>query len=187
MLKVLHLARMGRPDLLRTVNYLARKVTKSNVTCDKRLFRLICYIQCTAEWEQVCFIGNRPEECWHALFCDASFASDLEDSKSTTGTYLCICGDKTYVAIRWVWKTQTAVSHSGSEAEIVALDTGLRTEGIPAIMLWELVLEIYATDRPQQNLGIKVQPSISVQHVLDDVDKVCAELGCKGFSTPCHI
>jgi len=35
-LKVLFLARMGRPDLLWTVNVLAREVTKWNVACDKK-------------------------------------------------------------------------------------------------------------------------------------------------------
>ena len=164
---------MGRPDLLWTANYLARKVTKWNKTCDKRLRRLICYIKCTLNWEQMCFIGNKPEECWLALFCDASFAGDLEDSKSTIGAYLCICGDRTYVPITWLCKKQTAVSHSSAEAEIVALDAALRTEGIPAIMLWELMLEVYGKpDNTKPQARPMVKPSLSVQHILDDVDKV---------------
>ena len=42
-LKVVYLARVGRPDLLWTVNDLARNVTKWNVACDRRLHRLISY------------------------------------------------------------------------------------------------------------------------------------------------
>ncbi len=43
-LTVLFLARTGRPDLLWTVNTLARETTRWNVACDKRLHRLISYI-----------------------------------------------------------------------------------------------------------------------------------------------
>ena len=40
-LKILYTARLGRPDTLWSVNTLARKVTKWNKACDKRLHRLI--------------------------------------------------------------------------------------------------------------------------------------------------
>ena len=50
---------MGRPNLLWTVNDLARNVTKRNVSCDKRLHRLISYIECTKDWAQTCIAGDR--------------------------------------------------------------------------------------------------------------------------------
>eukprot|EP00972_Heterocapsa_arctica_P071106 10504589-Heterocapsa_arctica.AAC.1 len=34
-------------------------------------------------------------------------------------------------------KKQTCVSHSTPEAEIVAADLALRTEGLPALQLWD--------------------------------------------------
>ena len=37
-------------------------------------------------------------------------------------------------------KKQTAVSHSTPEAEIIACAFGLRTEGIPAMQLWDVLL-----------------------------------------------
>ena len=46
-LKCLYLARIGRPDILRSVNKLARSITKWTKTCDKRLSRLISYIHHT--------------------------------------------------------------------------------------------------------------------------------------------
>jgi hypothetical protein len=133
-LKVLFLARMGRPDLLWSVNTLAREVTRWNAACDKRLLRLISYLNSTQDWVQVCFVGDKAEDCKIALFTDASFAGDLRDSKSTTGAYLCLVGPNTFVPITWLCKKQGAVSHSSSEAEVIALDAGVRMEGIPALI-----------------------------------------------------
>ena len=48
-------------------------------------------------------------------------------------------------------KKQTAVSHSSSEAEIIALDAALRLEGIPSLMLWDLVLDVYAPSQEGNN------------------------------------
>ena len=49
-LKCLYLARIGRPDILRLVNKLARSITKWTKACDKRLSRLISYIHHTCEF-----------------------------------------------------------------------------------------------------------------------------------------
>ena len=43
-MKYLYLARIGRPDILWSLNKLARAVTKWTKACDKRLARLISYI-----------------------------------------------------------------------------------------------------------------------------------------------
>ena len=39
------------------------------------------------------------------------------------------------------WK-QTSVSHSSTESEVVTLDAGLRVDGIRALDLWDLVIEV---------------------------------------------
>ena len=48
-LKCLYSARIGRPDILLSVNKLARSITKWTKACDKRLSRLISYIHHTKE------------------------------------------------------------------------------------------------------------------------------------------
>eukprot|EP00973_Karenia_brevis_P016105 2202278-Karenia_brevis.AAC.1 len=40
-------------------------------------------------------------------------------------------------------KKQGPDSHSSSEAEVRALDTGLRIDGIPALDLWEDVIDTF--------------------------------------------
>ena len=52
-LKCLYLARIGRPDILWSVNKSARSITKWTKACDKRLNRLISYIHHTCEYGTV--------------------------------------------------------------------------------------------------------------------------------------
>ena len=84
-LKFLYLARIGRPDILWSVNKLARSITKWTKACDKRLSRLISYIQHTCDYKQYCHVGKTAKQCRLGLFQDSDFAGDLEDSKSTSG------------------------------------------------------------------------------------------------------
>ena len=79
------------------------------------------------------------------LFQDSDFAGDLEDSKSTSGRTLCIFGSHTFVPISWMCKKQTAVSHSSTESEIISLDTGLRSDGLPALELWDLIVSVFGS------------------------------------------
>ena len=83
-LKFLWTARLTRPDIFWTVNLLAKNVTKWTKACDKRLFRLVCYVEHTKDVVQYCFVGDRPSQCKLILYADASFAADIKDSKSTT-------------------------------------------------------------------------------------------------------
>ena len=89
-LKCLYLARIGRPDILWSVNKLARSITKWTKACDRRLNRLISYIHHACEYKQYCHVGNTAKQCRLGLFQDSDFAGDLEDSKSTSGGTLCV-------------------------------------------------------------------------------------------------
>ena len=89
-LKCLYLARIGRPDILWSVNKLALSVTKWTQACDRRLARLTSYIHFTSDYRQYCHVGNAAQHCRLGLFQDSDFAGDLEDSKSTLGGVLCI-------------------------------------------------------------------------------------------------
>ena len=91
-LKALYVARVNRPDIYWAVNTLAREVTKWTKACDRRLHRLVSYIYWTSDWHQMCWVGDKPEDCVLNLFVDASFAGYLKDSKSSTGAMLCLIG-----------------------------------------------------------------------------------------------
>ena len=100
------LSRIGRPDVLWSVNKLARSITKWTKACDKRLNRLISYIHHTCEYKQYCHVGNTAQQCRLGLFQDSDFAGDLEVSKSTSGRLLCTFGSHTFVSISWMCKNK---------------------------------------------------------------------------------
>ena len=89
-LKCLYLAGIGRPDILWSVNKIARSITKWTNACDKRLNRLLSYINHTCELQQYCHVGNTAKQCRLGLFQDSDFAGDLEDSNSTSGGTSCV-------------------------------------------------------------------------------------------------
>ena len=132
-------------------NKLARAVTKWTKACDKRLARLISYIHHTCKYRQYCYVGNTAQQCRLGLLEDSDFAGDVEDSKSASGGILCIFGSHTFVPISWMWKKQTSVSHSSTEAEFISLAAGLRMDGIPDLTLWVLVIEVFHSSPNQIN------------------------------------
>ena len=178
-LKLLYLARIGRPDILWSVNKLARSITKWTKACDKRLNRLISCIHHTCEFKQYCHVGNTAKQCRLGLFQDSDFAGDLEDSKSTFGGTLCVSGSHTFVSISWMCKKQTAVSHSSTESEIISLDTGLRLDGLPALELWDLIVSVLGnvsrvsdgSGKPESDVHNRHKPHKKID-VMEDIDSV---------------
>ena len=124
-MKCLYLARVGRPDILSSVDKLAHTLTKWTKACDKRLPRLISFIRHTCEYRQYCYVGSQPPQCRLGLFQDSNFAGDLEDSKSTSPGILCIFGSHTFLPTNWMCQKLTSVSHSSTYAEVISLDAGL--------------------------------------------------------------
>ena len=83
----------------------------------------------------------------------------------------------------WACKKQGSVSHSSTEAEVVALDAGIRMEGIPAMIFWDIVIRVMNPEAPRnlstfdkhQSIEVesKVPPRMtSLTKLLADVDFV---------------
>ncbi len=127
------MAKFYRNDLLYAVNSLARYLTKSNTACDKKLHCLICYTHGTRDMSLRSFVGDPFDKCHLAVFSDAAFAGDTRESKSTSGCFAALIGPSTFAPISALCKTQSCVSHSSAELEIIALDHAMRNEGIPLL------------------------------------------------------
>ena len=87
--------------------------------------------------------------------------------------------------ISWMCKTQTSVSHSSTESEIISLDAGLRLYGRPALDLWDLIVAIlhgntYQSRQERGNLcthSVRARPhKLSTRKkshgMIDDLDNV---------------
>ena len=62
-------------------------------------------------------------------------------------------------------KKQTSVPHSSTEVEIISLDAGLRMEGIPALDLWDLVIEVlHSSPRQPKKSKDRIQETSCVTH-----------------------
>ena len=103
---------------------------------------MISDIHHTCEHRQYCHVGNTAKQCRLGLFQDSDFEGNLEDSKFISEGTLCIFGSHTFVPTSWMWKKQTAVSHSSTESEIISLYTGLRLDGLLALELWDLIVSV---------------------------------------------
>ena len=119
LLKCISIARSCILDILWTVNTLACNATKWTVECDKRLHRLTSYMHHTSDYAMKSVLGDKPKDCKPMLFCDASFAADIEDSTSTSGGVLTLVGPHTFAVLAWLCKKQNVVSHSSREAGII--------------------------------------------------------------------
>ena len=75
----------------------------------------------------------------------------LKTRSQQKGGIRCIFGCHTFVPISWMRKKQTSVSHSSTEAEVISLDAGLRMDAIPALDLWDLVIEVFHSSPNQTN------------------------------------
>ena len=140
LMTVMFAARLGRFDLLRPVCHLAQSLHAWTPECDRRLHRLMCYINCSLKDRSVGFVGDEPKDLWLGLFADADFAGDRKDSKSTAGVLLVLMGPNTFYPLTALSQKHGCTSHSTTEAEVVSLNTALRTIGLPSLDLWEVIL-----------------------------------------------
>ena len=143
LMKLLYAARIARFDLLRSINALARNVTKWTKDDDARLNHLMCYVNSTLSLKMIGWVGDKIEDLSLGLFADADFAGCAQSLRSTSGSHLQVQGKFTRFPLAGGSKRQGCVSHSTPEAEIVAADTALRTLGIPALSLWKVLAKVF--------------------------------------------
>ena len=111
-MKILYAARMARFDLLRAVCGLAQFITRGGDECDRKLFRLVCYINSTFELRMTGWAGDVCDRFVPHVFADADFAGCSNTSRSTSGLLSCMLGPNTVFPFTGQSKRQGCVSHS---------------------------------------------------------------------------
>ena len=176
LMKILFAARMARYDLLRATQSLASRVTKWSEDCDIGLHRLVSYINSTLDLTMHSFTGDRFRDCQLCLFADADFAGE-HDSKSTTGSYMVLVGPNTYFPINAFSKKQTAITMSSTEAEVIAANHAVRTQGLPSLSLFNYILALTDPEAPTQvkakSAGLTAKPKVPKQN--DPVSIACID------------
>ena len=97
----------------------------------------MCYLKATASQKTYAWVGDSFESCRLSLFCDADFAGEKDDAKSTSGVFMAVIGPRTFVPLSAISKKQGCVSESTCESEIASLAYGLNSEGLPGLDLWQ--------------------------------------------------
>ena len=142
LMKILYGARLARFDLLRAVGALASNVATWDRSCDRKLHRLVAYINSTKGYRMTGYCSESAtfDSLSLELFADADFAGCPRTVRSTSGTFLALKGEGVFIPLSASSKRQSCVSHSTTEAEVVAANTAVRAVGIPAKHFWEYIL-----------------------------------------------
>ena len=139
-MKILYGTHIARWDILQATGDLTRYLTTWCAAHDKRLYRLMCYINSTLHLRQTGYVGDVAEDLWLELWVDADHGGDCADVRATTGAILILRGPNTWFPLSCISKRQTSNSNGSTEAETVALSHGLRQEALPTLQLWETLL-----------------------------------------------
>ena len=139
-MKTLWLARLSRPDLLKPLSDLTRRVTCWTRADDKRLYRLMNYLKATPNLTLVNRIGDKAEDLKLNLYTDADHASEAEHAQSTSGCLLTLEGPNSWYPLTWLSKKQSATARSTTEAEMISLCTGIFGD---ALLIQEFAEQIF--------------------------------------------
>ena len=95
LMKLLYAARICRFDLLRSINNLARKITKWSVKEDAGFLHLISYVHHTKHHKMIDWVGNSLKDLTIGLLADADYTGCGESLRSTSGAHMHIQGSHT--------------------------------------------------------------------------------------------
>ena len=94
-MKIMYVARYCRQDLLRAVGILASQISVWTTESDKKLTRLIAYMESAKGWRSVAFVGDDLKDTRISLHTDADHAGCKKDKRSTSGVFLALTGPHT--------------------------------------------------------------------------------------------
>ena len=143
LMTILYSTRVARFDLFKIIAFLAKRITRWDAKCDRRLHRLMCFVWSTIDDQMVGWIGDEPHVLGLHLFCDASLTECPYTMRSTSGVHLDVQGPNSRFPLAGASNQQTSIAQSSPEAEMVSLHGGLKMRGVPGLIIWSKVLAPY--------------------------------------------
>lgn len=131
LMKILWAARLCRPDFMKVIGDLTKRLTTWSVADDKRLHRLMGYVKHSKGHKLLGKVGDKSEDLKLCLYTDADHCSGIDHTKSTSGMMMAVEGPNTWFPLTWASRRQTATARSTTEAEMISLGAGLFSEALP--------------------------------------------------------
>ena len=94
-MKLMYAARIARPDLLRTISFLSRYLTEWDQLSQKRLHRLMAYINNTTQYRMYAW-SSRADDTMDVhlkVYSDSDYVGCPLTQRSTTGSMVCLVGE----------------------------------------------------------------------------------------------
>ena len=163
-LKCLYLTRIGRLDILWSVNKLARSVTKSTQACDRRLARLIPDMHHTKRFPTRLSCGKHGTALEIGFLQDSDFAEATLRIQNQLQEVSCV-----FLEAEHLSKSVGCARNKHQFLEVISLDAWLRMDGLLTLDLWDIVIEVLRTTKDNiqpnhtssRNLG-HIQPNWTV-------------------------
>ena len=148
LMKALYLGRMIRVDLCYAINWLSRYITRWTKLQDKQMTHLYSYLKTHLNHGLHGFahcqdIGTVELHGWP----DADLAGASDSTKSTSGGFLHLAAERTFLPLEWYSKRQGATATSTPEAELISASKMLREHAVPQQQLWAILLQRDVTVR----------------------------------------
>ena len=137
--KLLYIARMTRPDICFAVSIAARYASNPGPAHFQIVEKIIRYLNSTKDNE---LSFDCQETSAINSYCDADWAGDINDRKSTTGIAIFIGKGLIY----WKSRKQTSIAQSTMESEIIALNDSINEVKFIKKILQFIGVEISSTN-----------------------------------------
>ena len=187
LMRLMWLARLARPDLLKATCWLATRVQTWTRFCDASLQRIIGYLVRTVDMKLTGYMGDKKESLFLDVYCDADFCGEAEDCYSTSGGWIELAGEHSAFPLSWTSKKQGSVSRSTTECEIVALAYLVFNDAIALAQLFSelfgapIIMRIYEDNEStarilfsgysKQMRHLKRTHKINIASVKEQVDR----------------
>ena len=169
-MKLLIGARMAGMHVVYAICALACQVTQWSKQSDLDLQRLFSYIKWNPFMIRGVLFPSEVDEICIGAYPDADLAGSRTSARSVSGGVAGLLGPKSWVALDWSSKRQTATSTSTSEAETISLCKLAKDSVMPLQSLWSAILgrdvrARYFEDNTATVSIIKTGCSVALRHL----------------------